>query len=379
MFKKSLFLIGVNLYFVLSIFAQTNIVWQSPVNVAVNGNELTGLAVGASAIAQQKIPANQDGAVEVTIGTGTGFYIGFSGPSGSGPKPNDVEFNLYSPRNYAYAYQGGLYKAWKGISVAGSKVKLSREGSTIKYYLDGTVFYTSPISPSVELTIYAYFSHAGGNMKNGVISSGGTPCSASGTACNDNNPATNNDVEDGSCNCAGTPCPASGTACDDNDPTTNNDVEDGNCNCAGMPSIGGGNSLWSADGGNDIIYSGGNVVIGQTGTNKPGSFKLYVEGGILTETVKVAIRNQASWADYVFDTSYQLNKIEEVDKFIKENQHLPNVPSAAEVAEEGFEVAQMDATLLRQIEELWLHMIELKKENEGLKKSIDELKKSSNK
>lgn len=60
-------------------------------------------------------------------------------------------------------------------------------------------------------------------------------CPAAGTACDDGDPSTENDVEDGNCNCAGTPCPTAGTTCDDGDATTENDIEDGNCNCAGTP------------------------------------------------------------------------------------------------------------------------------------------------
>ena len=66
---------------------------------------------------------------------------------------------------------------------------------------------------------------------------GGSGCSAAGTACDDGDATTENDVEDGNCNCAGTPipCPIAGTICDDGDSSTENDVEDGNCNCAGTP------------------------------------------------------------------------------------------------------------------------------------------------
>ena len=66
---------------------------------------------------------------------------------------------------------------------------------------------------------------------------GGGPCPAAGTACDDGDANTENDVEDGNCGCAGTPipCPVVGTACNDNNPNTINDVEDGNCNCAGIP------------------------------------------------------------------------------------------------------------------------------------------------
>jgi len=62
-------------------------------------------------------------------------------------------------------------------------------------------------------------------------------CLAAGTACNDGDTETENDIEDGNCVCAGTPvpqCDSQGTACNDDDPTTHNDVEDGNCNCAGV-------------------------------------------------------------------------------------------------------------------------------------------------
>ena len=64
---------------------------------------------------------------------------------------------------------------------------------------------------------------------------GDTECPSAGTICNDNNPNTENDIEDGDCNCAGTPiaCPPAGTVCSDNNPNTENDIEDGNCNCAG--------------------------------------------------------------------------------------------------------------------------------------------------
>jgi len=102
----------------------------------------------------------------------------------------------------------------------------------------------------------------------------------------------------------------------------------------------------------------------------PSGYKLYVDDGILTEKVKVATVGSSEWADYVFEEDYDLNSTEEVETFIKENKHLPNVPSAKEVSENGVEMVEMDATLLRQIEELWLHVIELKKENTELKKLI---------
>ncbi len=67
----------------------------------------------------------------------------------------------------------------------------------------------------------------------GCIDGGG--CPAAGTACDDGDASTENDVEDGDCGCAGTPCPIVGTTCDDGDANTIDDLEDGNCNCVGTP------------------------------------------------------------------------------------------------------------------------------------------------
>jgi len=73
------------------------------------------------------------------------------------------------------------------------------------------------------------------DVEDGNCNCEGTPCPPAGTACNDGDPDTQNDVEDGFCNCEGVICPPAGTACNDGDPTTENDVEDGNCNCEGVP------------------------------------------------------------------------------------------------------------------------------------------------
>ncbi len=119
----------------------------------------------------------------------------------------------------------------------------------------------------------------------------------------------------------------------------------------------------------------GNVRIGDVST--PAGYKLYVEDGILAERVRVASKDDPiEWADYVFEEDYDLNSTDEVETFIKANKHLPNVPSAKEVGEKGVDIVEMDATLLRQIEELWLHVIELKKENETLKEKVEVLESS---
>lgn len=135
-------------------------------------------------------------------------------------------------------------------------------------------------------------------------------------------------------------------------------------------------SQWSTITGG-IQYNGGKVLIGNAST--PGNYKLYVEQGIMAERVKVALKSTSYWADYVFAPDYKLMPLEDVEKFVSVNQHLPNVPSAEEVVKEGIDIAAMDAKLLEKIEELTLYLIELKKENEALKARIEKLENTTNK
>jgi len=122
------------------------------------------------------------------------------------------------------------------------------------------------------------------------------------------------------------------------------------------------NTIILADGtGNQrlVIDSNGKTRIGIASLSTPGSYKLYVEQGILTEKVVIAIANSTEWADYVFSPEYRLAPLSEVAKFVSENHHLPNVPSATEVVKSGVNLAAMDAKLLEKIEELTLYIIQL--------------------
>lgn len=135
-------------------------------------------------------------------------------------------------------------------------------------------------------------------------------------------------------------------------------------------------SQWTTNG-STIYYPNGKVLIGDPNLanfkGTPGSYQLYVQGGILSEKVKVAIATSNDWADYVFSSDYKLKTLSEVEHFIKANKHLPNVPSAEQVANEGIDMAKMDAKLMEKIEELTLYLIELNKKNEVQEKRITEL------
>lgn len=114
----------------------------------------------------------------------------------------------------------------------------------------------------------------------------------------------------------------------------------------------------------------GTVGIGTTQTK---GHTLAVNGDIIATKVQVA--TYANWPDYVFDKDYKMMSLDTVERYITENHHLPNIPSAEDVKIQGFDFAEMNAALLQKTEELTLYLIEMKKENEKLKKQIETIQK----
>lgn len=107
------------------------------------------------------------------------------------------------------------------------------------------------------------------------------------------------------------------------------------------------------------------------GTSSPSSsYKLSVNGSIRAKEVVV----ETGWADYVFEENYSLRTLTEVEEFIRENKHLPEVPSAKEVETNGVRLGEMESILLKKIEELTLYMIQQQKDIEALKVENAELR-----
>ena len=99
-------------------------------------------------------------------------------------------------------------------------------------------------------------------------------------------------------------------------------------------------------------------------------YSIFVKQGILSEDY--AIAPASSWADFVFNRGYNLPLIQEVESFIQANNHLPDVPSAKQVAEEGYSQHEMNKILLQKIEELTLYTIQQQKEIDALKTQLQE-------
>jgi len=117
-----------------------------------------------------------------------------------------------------------------------------------------------------------------------------------------------------------------------------------------------------------LIDKNGNIGIG---TETPDA-KLAVNGLIHTKEVKVDL---TGWPDYVFEKDYALMPLEDVEKHINEKGHLPSVPSAKEVEENGVKLGEMNKKLLEKVEELTLYLIEQKNEINKLKSRIESLEK----
>ncbi len=120
-------------------------------------------------------------------------------------------------------------------------------------------------------------------------------------------------------------------------------------------------SPWAISG-NDLSYITGNVGIGTSNTQ---GYMLAVAGNVVAEAVKVEL--ESNWPDFVFEKDYNLQSLREIETYIKKYGHLPNVPSADEIKNDGINLGEMDATLLQKIEELTLHSIQQQKEIDSLK------------
>jgi hypothetical protein len=115
------------------------------------------------------------------------------------------------------------------------------------------------------------------------------------------------------------------------------------------------------------ITSDGNVGIGTTNP----THKLAVNGTIKAKEVIV---ETTGWSDYVLAKNYKLLPLSEVETHINANGHLPGIPSAAQVAEQGVSVGDMQARLLAKIEELTLHQIAQEKELAALRTEVRALR-----
>ena len=114
------------------------------------------------------------------------------------------------------------------------------------------------------------------------------------------------------------------------------------------------------------IQPDGDIIIG-TQPQAVG-YKLSIDGKMACEEVLVEL--SGDWPDYVFGDEYKLMPLNVVETFIKNEGHLPNIPTAKEVEKNGLEVGDMQRKLMEKVEELTLYIIELDKQNKILNQKI---------
>jgi hypothetical protein len=118
------------------------------------------------------------------------------------------------------------------------------------------------------------------------------------------------------------------------------------------------------------IKGGGAVCIGTK--SAASGYMLNVAGKIIAEELRVQLAN--AWPDYVFDKDYKLRSLPELNSYINENKHLPNIPAAAEVKASGIAVGAMQEKMVEKIEELSLYVIDLQKQVNELNNRLNSKK-----
>jgi hypothetical protein len=99
-----------------------------------------------------------------------------------------------------------------------------------------------------------------------------------------------------------------------------------------------------------------------------------LQGKFEAKEIKVTL---TPTADFVFENNYNLPKLEDVEKHIKEKKHLPEIASAKEMEKEGVNVGEFQIKLLQKIEELTLYTIEQNKLIKEQQKRIEALEKQN--
>jgi hypothetical protein len=107
------------------------------------------------------------------------------------------------------------------------------------------------------------------------------------------------------------------------------------------------------------------------GTQGATGYVAAINGKLIAEEVRVELK--ANWPDYVFSKEHKLMSIEELETSVNTNSHLPGVPSACEVEENGIMLGAMQTTTMEKLEENTLYIIQLNNKIKELEKKIEAL------
>lgn len=337
-----LLIIGLLGFGICGIAQPFNVVWTDLVEVSASGNSLTKTGPNgwnAGAFTVNSIPGGENGHLSTTINEANTYRVIGLSDVNDGVGYAGVDYALWLISNGTITIREfGSNKGSFGNYAAGDEFRIERNGTEITYLQNGNVFYTSA-TPS--------FSNLHGDA----------------SMLSPNSTLTNVKMSHD---------------------------ENGSATGGG----GGGSSLWTAAG-QDIYYNTGNVGIGNdspssllhvtaaAATDKGitlenggvTNFQVMGDGRVFAREVEVTLSN---FPDYVFANDYELMPLGQLKKYIETNHHLPNIPSAKEVEENGMGMGELNLKQVEKIEELTLYILQLderlqklEQENADLKKQLD--------
>ena len=132
----------------------------------------------------------------------------------------------------------------------------------------------------------------------------------------------------------------------------------------------GGTTNWAGFFANGNVYVTNDLRIGTDAAGGVPGYKLAVDGKIIAEELRIQL--SGAWPDYVFESSYALPSLSTLEDHIRRHRHLPGVPSADEVRQDGIAVGDMQRVLLEKIEELTLHILALNHRIEALEGLVNQ-------
>ncbi len=134
----------------------------------------------------------------------------------------------------------------------------------------------------------------------------------------------------------------------------------------------GGNVNWAGYFKDGNVYVTNELRIGSGAINGATGYKVAVDGKVIAEELRINL--SSAWPDYVFDQSYDLMSIEELSESIEHNHHLPGIPTAKSIQQDGLIVGDMQKKMMEKIEELTLYIIQLNDELTSVQNELQELK-----
>ncbi len=118
--------------------------------------------------------------------------------------------------------------------------------------------------------------------------------------------------------------------------------------------------IWTASGASIYTSNSNNVGVG---TFSPDRI-LTIKGKVHAEELNINLA--VAGPDYVFKDDYPLMPVSELEAYVKTHSHLPEVPSAEELKEEGLNISEMSMLMLKKTEELTLYILSHEKRIKAL-------------